>query len=101
MDAVEWHAVERLLRAVFAVHDGSMPEQWEEMDAAADVVEGLRPEEWPEEILIQLSFDVDEGWWTSQIVDFPAAVSQARSPSGAAVNVLAALRDLREEREVA
>lgn len=46
-------------------------------------------------ITIKLTTDRGTAWWTAQIVEVPAAISQGKTPHEACANVLDALDDLR------
>jgi hypothetical protein len=47
-----------------------------------------------------INFSFEDGWWTSQIVEEPAAIGQGRTKEDAKLNVLAALHDLYEARRL-
>ena len=47
-----------------------------------------------------IEFAFEDGWWTSQIVEEPAAIGQGRTKEDAKLNVLSALHDLYEARRM-
>lgn len=50
-------------------------------------------EPFKDQTTIKLTWNAD-GWWTSQLTEHPAAISQGRTPDEAVANVRAALIDL-------